>query len=232
VIWAGIGALLAAAVVFMGWAVRGKSSPVFGPGLWRGPRGRRAIALTFDDGPSENTPRLLKLLAAHQAKATFFLCGERARHYGLFARAIRQAGHEIGNHTEHHARLYLRNRDFIEHELKAAQHSLRHVLGEDARLFRPTYGVRWFGLAAAERRLGLRRVMWSALGRDWVLDADGVVRRLQRATQPGAILLLHDGPHAASAPAALEKLLPWWREQGYELVTVSELVAGETGQRG
>jgi peptidoglycan/xylan/chitin deacetylase (PgdA/CDA1 family) len=214
---------LALAVLFMAWAVRGKSSPVFGPGIWRGPSGRRALALTFDDGPSDFTPELLRLLAEHGAHATFFLCGEAVRRFPGHARAIRDAGHEIGNHTEHHARLWLRSASFIEDELRAAQASLREVLGSTPGLFRPTYGVRWFGLARAERRLGLTRVMWSAIGRDWKLDAAGVARRLKRATHPGAILLLHDGPHAASTPGALRELLPWWEQQGYTLVTVSKL---------
>ncbi len=220
-------ALAAAAVVllvlFVGWAVRGKSSPVFGPGIWRGPASRRALALTFDDGPSEGTPELLALLAAHDARATFFLCGEAVRRYPAHAQAIHRAGHEIGNHTEHHSRLWLRTPGFIEEEIARAQESLRGVSGAAPKLFRPTYGVRWFGLAAAERKLGLTRVMWSGIGRDWTLGPAGVVKRMQRATRPGAILLLHDGPHAASAPAALRELLPWWKAQGYELVTVSEL---------
>jgi len=218
------------AVVFAAWAVRGRSSQMLGPTIWRGPRETRAIALTFDDGPSESTPAVLELLAKYDAAATFFLCGMNARRLPEVARAILAAGHEIGNHTENHAPLWLKSRKFIWAELEAAQRTLVEILGVEPRLSRPTYGVRWIGLASAERRLRLTRVMWSGIGSDWRLDAASVEARLRRATRPGAILLLHDGregtanPDLSSTLSALEILLPWWREQGYRLVTVSQLI--------
>jgi len=70
---AGILLFLVAVVALMVWAVRGRSARLLAPSVWRGPRTRRAIALTFDDGPSESTPYLLALLAKHRAKATFFV---------------------------------------------------------------------------------------------------------------------------------------------------------------
>jgi len=69
------GGSVACSVGAMVWAVRGRSSAVFGPSVWRGPRDRRAVALTFDDGPSEGTSRILEMLATHGALATFFPCG-------------------------------------------------------------------------------------------------------------------------------------------------------------
>ena len=91
-----------AAAGFMAWAVRGRASSVFGPSVWRGARGRRAIALTFDDGPSEGTPRILELLALHKVPATFFQCGANVERLPAIARAVRDAGHEIGNHSHSH----------------------------------------------------------------------------------------------------------------------------------
>jgi len=217
--------LVAAFVGFMAWAVRGKSSQVFGPTIWHGPDDVRAIAVTFDDGPSESTPEVLQLLARYDAHATFFQCGASARRLPEITRAVREAGHEVGNHTERHPRLWLRSSGFIEQELEAAQRSL----GAETRLFRPSFGVRWFGLAAAERKLELTRVMWSGIGCDWRLDAEATAKRLKDATRPGAILLLHDGremqpaPDISSTVGALRIMLPWWREQGYHLVTVSQL---------
>src|SRR5450759_3036158 len=64
-----------AASSFLAWAVRGRSASVFGRSVWRGPRDRRALALTFDDGPAESTPDILEILAEHQVPATFFQCG-------------------------------------------------------------------------------------------------------------------------------------------------------------
>ena len=64
---------------FLGYAVRGRSSAFFAPSMYRGDRGRPALALTFDDGPSESTPALLEVLAEHDVRATFFMCGENVR---------------------------------------------------------------------------------------------------------------------------------------------------------
>src|ERR1035437_10123020 len=112
--------MLAAALLFfvsiaglLTWAVRGRSARLLAPSVWRGPATRRAIALTFDDGPSESTPLLLALLAQHRAKVTFFVCGHHARRLPhVIRRAVRE-GHEIGNHTDTHEALYLRGANFI-----------------------------------------------------------------------------------------------------------------------
>jgi Polysaccharide deacetylase len=73
--------------------------------LHRGDRTRQALALTFDDGPSESTPRLLELLGRHSIRATFFMCGQNMRRCPAIARAVVAQGHEIGNHTDSHPSL-------------------------------------------------------------------------------------------------------------------------------
>src|SRR5271165_5549933 len=90
------------AVAGMAWAVRGRSSSVFAPSVWRGQPGRKAIALTFDDGPSPATPALLGLLAEYHVPATFFQIGANAVALPEIARAVHAAGHEIGNHSQTH----------------------------------------------------------------------------------------------------------------------------------
>ena len=111
------------------WAVRGRSSTVFGPSVWRGDRSQRAIALTFDDGPSESTPRLLELLERHGARATFFQCGSNAERLPRLAREVSDAGHEIGNHTHSHQPLWLRAPSAVIDELTLAQFVLTEVHG-------------------------------------------------------------------------------------------------------
>ena len=81
-------AAAAASTAFMAWAVRGRSSSVFGPSVWRGPGDQRAIALTFDDGPSEATLEVLDILARHNAAATFFQCGANVERLPQIARAV------------------------------------------------------------------------------------------------------------------------------------------------
>ena len=91
-----------ASAAFLAWAVRGRAARVFGPSVWRGPRDRRAIALTFDDGPSEGTPAVLEELARHGVPATFFQLGANVDRLPEIARTVREAGHEIGNHGYAH----------------------------------------------------------------------------------------------------------------------------------
>lgn len=214
----------------MAWAVRGRSSRIFGPSVWRGPRDRRCIALTFDDGPSESTPDVLKLLAQHRAQATFFQCGANVDRLPAVAGEVAAAGHELGNHTYSHERLYLRTAGFIHAEVERGQQAVERATGRKPTLFRPPFGVRWFGLAPALRRHGLTGVMWTAIGSDWRLPPAGVARKLLRAASNGAILCLHDGrgrqaaPDVSSTLEALRGLLPALRDRGYEFLTVSDLL--------
>jgi peptidoglycan/xylan/chitin deacetylase (PgdA/CDA1 family) len=225
----GIGAAVAA-LGAANYAARGRSAAIFAPSVYRGPRDRRAIALTFDDGPSPSTPELLDVLDGVGAKATFFQCGIHVRRLPEIARWVIEAGHEIGNHTDSHAALWLRTAKFIEQEIGAAQRSIQHAAGVTPVLFRAPYGVRWPGLRAAQTRYGLMGVMWTAMAPDWRLSAPAVVARLIRRAENGAIFCLHDGRERALVPdvqstiAAVRELAPRLVDQGYHLCTVSELL--------
>ncbi len=219
------------------WVTRGRSSAVLAPSVWRGPASRRALALTFDDGPSEGTADVLELLHRFGVRATFFQCGANAERLPGAARAVSQAGHEIGNHTYSHARLWLRTPAFIETEIARAQRVLTDVHGAPPRLFRAPYGVRWPGLASAQRRHGLLGVMWTLLARDWAASGAAVATRIERGGRhPGAIVCLHDGRELAERPAiastldALRRVLPVLRDDGFEFDTVSGLLAARPAQ--
>src|SRR4051812_18316519 len=112
---------LAGSAAFLAWAVRGRSASVFGKSLWRGPHSLPALALTFDDGPSESTPAILEILHRHQVAATFFQCGANVERLAAVAGEVRAAGHEIGNHSHTHPILCFRSARFIEEELRRAQ---------------------------------------------------------------------------------------------------------------
>src|SRR6185437_14164573 len=106
-------ALLGAAAVTgatagMAWAVRGRSSRVFGPSVWRGKPGRKTIALTFDDGPSPATQSILDILAAWRVPATFFQCGENVLRAPDMSLAVCAGPHEIGNHSHSHPNFALK----------------------------------------------------------------------------------------------------------------------------
>lgn len=228
--WLQVAAGLAAAAGGTAWAVRSPRSSLLAPSVYRGPRGRRSIALTFDDGPSESTPRVLELLGRYGARATFFQCGSNVERLPAIARAVAAAGHELGNHTFSHPLLCLHPPDFIEREIGRAQRSIENATGLAPALFRAPFGVRWFGLAAAQRRFGLQGVMWSVIGLDWKWPAARVARRLRRAAAPGSIVCLHDGrlthkdPNISVTLESLREVLPVWVDQGFKFETVSQIL--------
>jgi peptidoglycan/xylan/chitin deacetylase (PgdA/CDA1 family) len=229
-LWEAGGAAVAAAAGSTAWAVRGRSSSAFGPSVWRGVRNRRAIALTFDDGPSESTLQLLDVLDHSQAPATFFFCGANVRRLPAVAREVARRGHQIGNHSDSHDRFYLRSAGFIRDEVVRAQGTITDATGVTPVLLRAPYGVRWFGLRAVQRQLGLTGVMWTALGLDWKLPAEGICRRLGRAAQNGAIFCLHDGRETRPDPdirptlEAVRRLLAELRAKGFHFETVSQIL--------
>jgi peptidoglycan/xylan/chitin deacetylase (PgdA/CDA1 family) len=229
-----VGGSVACAVGSMAWAVRGRASAVFGPSVWRGSRARRALALTFDDGPSEGTPRILEILAAHGVTATFFPCGANVARLPGVARAVAERGHEIGNHGYAHPMCCFHSTRFIEADIERAQQVILERTGARPVWFRAPYGVRWFGIGRASRRLGLRGVMWSAIGYDWKLGAAAIVERLAGRASNGSILCLHDGrglcvePDIGVTIEAVRRLLPLLLERGYKFETVSQLICPTT----
>ncbi len=213
----------------MTYGVRARSARLFAPSVWRGAN-RRAIALTFDDGPSESTPRLLELLEREGVPATFFQCGVNVRRLPGVARAVAGAGHEIGNHSDSHPRFYFRSAAFMEEEMARAQTAIEDAAGVKPALFRVPYGARWFGLRRAQKRLGLMGVMWTAIGRDWKLKAGSIAARLLGAAANGAIFCLHDGRELQPRPdiretlEAVRRLVPELRARGFHFETVSQIL--------
>jgi peptidoglycan/xylan/chitin deacetylase (PgdA/CDA1 family) len=170
------------------------SSQVFSPVVNRGPRESRSVALTFDDGPAPPfTERILDILAEHKISATFFLCGKNVERHPELARRIVREGHTIGNHTHSHPFLFARSRRLIAGEIDRAQEAIERVTGIRPTLFRPPYGVRWFGLMPVLRQRGLKMVMWSVMGFDWKYQTQAIIRAATRRLHPGAVILLHDG---------------------------------------
>ena len=163
---------------------------------------RREVWLTIDDGPDpQDTPKILALLAAHGAHATFFVIGENAgRHPGLI-RAIAAAGHEVAHHTHTHplALFWCASPARVARELDTARDVLR-AAGVSPTRFRPPAGIKNFWLAAALRARGLTAIGWSARGLEhWPGGAVTVAARVLRGLAPGAILLLHEGPRLPAA---------------------------------
>ncbi|HUS06728.1 MAG TPA: polysaccharide deacetylase family protein [Bryobacteraceae bacterium] len=228
--WMTAGALACASAGVLAYGARGKSSTLFGPSVYHGTADRPSLALTFDDGPSPSTPRLLQILEMHRVQATFFQCGANVRRDPGLTRAVAASGHEIGNHSNTHPLLSLQPQEFIQGELQGAQDAIQAASGTLPSLFRAPYGVRWFGLREVQKRLGLLGVMWTVIGLDWKLGVAGISDRILNGARNGAIICLHDGRELAANPdvsntiEALRYVVPELLSRGFQFETVTQIL--------
>ena len=182
------------------------------------------VALTFDDGPHPvHTPRVLAALAAHNARATFFLVGRRAERFPDVARAVRDAGHEVGNHSYSHRHAWLLGAAATRAEVAAGSAALERVLGYRPTLYRPPWGARNPWMNAALRETGLRLVLWTRDGRDWLpwATVEGLVRRVGEGAAPHSIIDLHDDREVLAS--ALPRILELLARRGLRCVPLSQL---------
>jgi peptidoglycan/xylan/chitin deacetylase (PgdA/CDA1 family) len=185
-----------------------------------GPRDRRAIALTFDDGPSEYTPAFLDVLRDEHVDATFFEIGQEMAGRERTMRRILREGSEIGNHTMHHTTLPGYSEIAEADSLIEAATSFRPCL------FRPPGGSANAGVVRTAAELGMRTITWDVDPSDWANPGSGAVYgRVVDAARPGSIVILHDGGGNRSGTlAALPRIIETLRGRGYRLATVSELL--------
>lgn len=229
--WYGLalGGALAGAAGFVAYAAACPQARIWAPGFHRGPHDRRALALTFDDGPSNETPRFLDLLAEHGIRATFFVCGANVERRPEVARRIVAESHEIANHTQNHPCLLGLSAARVREEVVRAQHAIEDATGASPTSFRPPFGIRAPGLPAVLNELDLLAVQWTVIGNDWKWPAHRIAARVLEGAGPGGVLCLHDGhetrPMADRQPTldALVQILPLLRHQGYQFVTARQM---------
>ncbi|MFS0751016.1 polysaccharide deacetylase family protein [Oceanobacillus sp. 1P07AA] len=191
------------------------------------PRQERMIALTFDDGPKPGpTNEILDILSENQAKATFFVLGNNVTQHPDITRRIVQEGHDIGVHSLSHPNFQETEIFEVYRELIDSTLLLEDLLGIQIKYVRPPYG---FSTAEAQflfNRIGLQSILWTYDTLDWeILDAEVIARNLLDNIQPGDIILLHD-IHPTTAQA-MQIAIPQLVDQGYELVTISELLEAQ-----
>jgi peptidoglycan/xylan/chitin deacetylase (PgdA/CDA1 family) len=191
----------------------------------------KRLALTFDDGPNpHNTPLLLELLAGKGIKATFFVVGRRVRRFRDLLKQTADAGHEIGNHGDHHVPLSFLPRAIISRELEVCSKLVEGVTGRRPRFMRPPMG--WFNDKVLEvtRGLGYEPVIGSVHPQDSRQPGlDTIVRRVRRRIEPGAIIIMHDGGwrigvDRSQTLAAVDLITDELLDSGYRFQTLSELV--------
>lgn len=191
--------------------------------------------VTFDDGPHpEYTPRVLDLLAAAGARATFFMVGTAARRHASLTRRVLADGHEVGNHTLSHPHPGRLRAAAARHEVAAGSNALAEVTGARPRYFRPPYGRMRRCMTEAAAAEGQSVVLWSLSGKDWgpLGRARWIARRLARA-RAGDIVLLHDAPWRYNRPwemlEVLTAFLSRLRHDGLTSATLERDITNDGG---
>jgi peptidoglycan/xylan/chitin deacetylase (PgdA/CDA1 family) len=184
-----------------------------------GPRGRKLVALTFDDGPSSYTPDVLRILKEKKAKATFFMLGSQVAADPSAARRVLAEGHEIGNHSSTHPMLPSYG------NIAGASRTIRQVTGFKPCLFRPPYGAINSSVKRSAKDLGMKSVIWDVDTSDWTTPGTGAIRSRVSSARSGSIVLMHDGGGPRSQTVdALSGAIHNLRSRGYSFVTVTKLL--------
>ena|GEM_PF-1208680 len=185
--------------------------------------GKKYIALTFDDGPHPKyTGRIINILAEKNAPATFFIVGDRGELHPTLLRRIKQANCEIGNHTYNHIDLSKVSRDEFINQIEKCNRAIYNATGEYPKVYRPPFGRI---SKANEQYLGgkMKKILWTVDSHDWnTQDKNKIVRQVVSSAKDKAIILMHD--FYSQSVDALPDILDELKQQGYEFVTVSELI--------
>ncbi|GGG16273.1 polysaccharide deacetylase family protein [Paenibacillus aceti] len=198
--------------------------------VWEVPTQDKFIALTFDDGPDAKlTPQILELLEKYDAKATFFVVGERVKRYPELVKKELAAGHEVGNHSFRHPPFDQLSHSSIKDELEQTQQVIFQTTGHKAVLFRPPGGVYNDNIIQLTKQNNLQLILWSwhQDTKDWAAPGvNKIVRKVLDNAHNGDIVLMHDFVyHSSQTPEALKIILPELKKRGFSFVTVSELLS-------
>ena len=180
------------------------------------------VALTFDDGPSNSpTTRILNTLEKYNSRATFFVVGSRVGSYQSQVKRAYSLNCEIGNHTYNHKTLTSLSASGVLSELSQTSSKIESVIGERPVIMRPPGGS--FNNSTVKNNVGAPIIMWSVDTRDWESrNASKIVSNIKNNVRDGSIVLMHD--LYDSTASATETIVPWLIKNGYQLVTVTELM--------
>lgn len=189
------------------------------------------VAFTFDDGPHEQvTPRVLDTLKKYGAKGTFFMLGTEVNKYPDIVKRIATEGHELGNHSHNHPDLTKLDYGSVERHFSDTRSTIEQITGINTSLFRPPYGAVNGNVLSAAGNTGSSIILWSVDSLDWdSRNAHSIYNEVMQNVKGGSIVLMHD--LYSSTADALERILKTLKDQGFEFVTVSELLqmGGRTG---
>jgi peptidoglycan/xylan/chitin deacetylase (PgdA/CDA1 family) len=179
------------------------------------------VALTFDDGPSQYTDAIVATLSKYGARATFCVLGNRVKAQKERVRLIAASGSQVIGHSWDHADLTKLTAKKIKKELRRTNNAIARYTGVRPRLFRPPYGSINDEVRKVAKKTNLAMLTWSYDSRDWEsLDSEKVYKGAKKI-KADQIVLYHD-IHETTA-VAMQQVIPWLVEQGFQLVTVDEL---------
>ena len=187
------------------------------------------VSLSFDAAwGNEDTNDLLSILAKHNIKTTFFMTGGWVESYPEDVKAISDAGHDLGNHSENHKQMSQLSAEECKDEIQKVHDKVKELTGKDMFLFRPPYGDYNDTLIEAANGLGYHVIQWDVDSLDWKdYGADAIVSKV--VDHPhlgnGSIILMHNG--ATYTKDALEQVITDLTDKGYEIVPISELIYTE-----
>ncbi|MBG9757094.1 polysaccharide deacetylase family protein [Lysinibacillus sphaericus] len=186
------------------------------------PKGsKKRVALTFDDGPDAKvTPQILATLQKYDAKATFFMVGRNVPKNATIVKQIYDAGHEIGNHTSNHKKLTALSISGVRQEVNSTSNAIYAAIGQYPTVFRPPYGATNEQVRSV---MTIPSILWSIDTLDWKHhNPDKILAYVKASVKDGSIILMHD-IHQTTANG-LDNVLLYLQKQGYEFVTVSEIL--------
>jgi peptidoglycan-N-acetylglucosamine deacetylase len=184
----------------------------------------KIIALSFDDGPTFQTEKILKVLEEFDVKASFFCIGNRIEGKEEILKEIDSKGHIIGNHSYSHGYWFdFKNTKAFVADLELANKAIHDVIGKTPIFFRPPYGVTTPDLARATKKLNFDVIGWNIRSLDTsIKDPKKVLLRIQKGLKPGSILLMHDT--IAGTELVLKEVLIYLQKQNYKVVALDELI--------
>jgi peptidoglycan/xylan/chitin deacetylase (PgdA/CDA1 family) len=184
----------------------------------------KCVALTFDDGPGPFDDRLLQILKDNDAKATFFLIGNKVAANPAGAKRIADAGMEIGSHTWEHPNMATIPPEDIAGQFSRANDAITAATGRTPTLYRPAGGLSSGAVRQTAGKFGLAEILWDVIPFDWANDSNTAATRYMLMTyiKPGSVVLFHDT--YSSTVDLVYQFIPVLKANGYRLVTVSELL--------
>ncbi len=181
---------------------------------------KKVVALTFDDGPSKYTKKILDILKEEEACATFFIVGNKALFYKEELQRMIKEGSEIGNHSYSHKWLNRLSENEFKEEINKTQKVIEDITGFTPKVFRPTYGGYSDKL---KTYTDLNFILWNVDSEDWkVKNTNKILNNIFKSVKDESIILMHDN-HEYSVKA-LKEIIDNLKNDGYQFVTVSELL--------